>query len=59
MGRAILPRKPSTINAAQSDMRTHLKPYWGDWAIGAIHKHDVEDWVASMKLAPRTLETNH
>lgn len=40
-------------------MRTHLKPYWGDWAIGAIHKHDVEDWVASMKLAPRTLETNH
>ena len=51
--------KASTRNAAASDIRAHLSPKWGDWTVGAVRKRDVQDWVNSMKLAPRTVETIH
>lgn len=51
--------KPSTLNAAQSDIRAHLKPYWGEWTVGSVRKRDVQDWVTKMNLAPRTVETIH
>ena len=51
--------KPSTRNAAQSDISAHIKPHWGDWTIGAVRKRDVQDWVAGMNMAPRTVDTIH
>ena len=51
--------KASTLNAAQSDIRAHLKPYWGEWTVGSVRKRDVQDWVTKMNLAPRTVETIH
>ena len=51
--------KASTRNAAESDITAHLKPYWGDWTVGAIRKRDVQDWVAGMTMAPRTVDTVH
>lgn len=51
--------KPSTRIAAESDIKAHLKPYWGDWTVGAIRKRDVQEWVAQMRHAPRTVDTIH
>ncbi len=51
--------KPSTRNAAESDIRAYLRPYWGDWTIGAVRKRDVQEWVNSIKQAPRTVQTIH
>lgn len=51
--------KASTRNAAESDVRAHLKPKWGEWTVGAVRKRDVQEWVAKMDLAPRTVETIH
>lgn len=51
--------KASTRAAAASDVRAHLRPYWGDWVVGAIRKRDVQAWVAGMGQAPRTVQTIH
>lgn len=51
--------QPSTRVAAESDIRAHLRPHWGDWTIGAVRKRDVQDWVAQMQQAPRTVGTIH
>lgn len=51
--------KASTRNAAESDVRAHLRPYWGDCTAGAVRKRDVQAWVSGMKLAPRTVASIH
>ncbi|UAV84795.1 putative tyrosine integrase [Glutamicibacter phage BIM BV-113] len=51
--------KASTRNAAESDIRAHLKPQWKDWTVGSVRKRDVQDWVGKLDLAPRTVETIH
>ncbi|WP_345154804.1 tyrosine-type recombinase/integrase, partial [Arthrobacter ginkgonis] len=51
--------KASTRAAVESDVRAHLRPHWGDWAVGSIRKRDVQDWVAGMNQAPRTVGTIH
>jgi len=51
--------KASTRNAAESDIRAHLKPQWKDWTVGAVRKRDVQDWVERIDLAPRTVGTIH
>lgn len=51
--------KASTRVAAESDIRANLRPYWGDWTVGAVRKRDVQEWVSGMKLAPRTVGTIH
>lgn len=51
--------KASTRVAAESDIRAHMLPYWGDWTVGAVRKRDVQEWVSGMKLAPRTVGTIH
>ncbi|MBF6671533.1 site-specific integrase [Glutamicibacter sp. FBE19] len=51
--------KASTRNAAESDIRAHLKPQWKDWTVGAVRKRDVQDWVGRIDLAPRTVGTIH
>ncbi|MGP9781831.1 tyrosine-type recombinase/integrase [Glutamicibacter sp. AOP12-B1-11] len=51
--------KPSTRVAAESDIRAHLKPHWGDWTVGAVRKRDVQEWVVNMQLAARTVDTIH
>ena len=51
--------KASTRNAAESDVRAHLKPKWQDYTVGSVRKRDVQEWVSSINLAPRTVETIH
>ncbi|GAA0187938.1 tyrosine-type recombinase/integrase [Glutamicibacter creatinolyticus] len=51
--------RASTRESAESQINAHLKPYWGDWAVGAVRKRDVQDWVRTLNMAPRSVSTVH
>jgi integrase len=47
----------TTAAAADSRMRCHVLPQWGDWPLNTIGYLDVQGWVTrlSEKLAPQTV----
>ena len=49
--------KPSTRAAVRSDVRASIEPFWGECILADIARADVQQWVAGMDKAPRTVDT--
>jgi integrase len=52
------PRKPSTVENVQSEVRCHLAPFFADRPVGRIGADDVADLIAVLDgkgLAPKTV----
>jgi len=39
---------PSTHHSVDSAWRTHVLPKWGAYAVGAVHRRDVETWLLEL-----------
>lgn len=50
---------PSTRAAVQSDLRANIEPYWGNHILADVRRTDVQQWIAGMGQAPRTVQTIH
>jgi integrase len=51
-------RKPSTVQNVDSEVRTHLAPFFGDRSMDRIAPEDVADLIAALEakgLAPKTV----
>lgn len=48
--------EPSTARGDAHRLRNHLEPKWQSVPIGSITRHDVKDWVASMRAADVSAE---
>jgi integrase len=52
------PRKPSTVENVQSEVRVHLEPFFGDRPVDRITADDVADLIAALEakdLVPKTI----
>jgi integrase len=52
------PRKPSTVENVQSEVRCHLAPFFGDRSVDRIDADDIVDLISALEakgLAPKTI----
>jgi integrase len=52
------PRKPSTVENVESEVRTHLAPYFGPRPIDGIDADDIADLITTLegkRLAPKSI----
>jgi integrase len=52
------PRKPSTIENVESEVRVHLAPFFSDRSVDRIDADDIADLIAALEakdLAPKTI----
>ncbi len=48
-----------TRDRYENAIRVHIKPRWGDFAIGKITHSDVQLWIAGIDLAPASVRKIH
>ncbi|MCB0912262.1 MAG: tyrosine-type recombinase/integrase family protein [Propionibacteriaceae bacterium] len=50
---------PKTRDRYENAIRVHVKPRWGDFAIGKITHSEVQLWIAGIQLAPASVRKIH
>jgi excisionase family DNA binding protein len=50
-----LPERYSTADSYQAWLRAYIKPKWGDYRIEDVRSGNVETWLHSLSLAPKSL----
>ncbi len=53
--------KPSTLHSDESTLRIHVRPKWGNRAVGSIRHSEVRAWVAELAAgkSPTTVRRAH
>jgi integrase len=49
-----MPERYSTGSAYKSNIKNHIRPRWADTPVNAVKPMPVEDWLKTLKLAPKT-----
>ncbi|HYW38083.1 MAG TPA: site-specific integrase [Terriglobales bacterium] len=49
-----MPERYSTSSAYKSNIKNYIRPRWADTPINVVKPMPVEDWLKSLKLAPKT-----
>jgi integrase len=51
--------EPATKDRIARELKLHILPEFGDWAIGNIRKPHIEEWASGLDLAPSTVRNVH
>lgn len=49
-----MPERDSTRRSYQSNINNYIRPRWSDTTVNSLRPMPVEDWIKSLKLAPKT-----